>query len=131
MLTVQQIMTTQVVTITPEASIHDAISLLVARRVSGLPVVDDNGMLIGILTEFALLALAYDKSITNDTVEMHMTRDLLTVDSEDTVNKIADMCIVHRIHRLPVLNSGRLVGLVSRGDVLRALFEAEAPVGAC
>ncbi len=131
MLSAEQIMTTDVVTITPDASIKDAIELLISRRVSGLPVVDNSGALVGILTEFALLGLAYDSNIQNDTVQSHMTRETMTVDAKDCVNKIADLCIVHRIHRLPVLDRGRLVGLVSRGDILRALYEAKAPVGAC
>lgn len=131
MLTAEQIMTPNVVTITPEATIRDATELMISRRVSGLPVIDENGALIGILTEFALLGLAYDSEIMNDTVASHMTRETMTVDAEDCVNKIADLCILHRIHRLPVLNRGRLVGLVSRGDILRALYEAKAPVVAC
>lgn len=131
MLSAEQIMTTNVVTITPDGTIKDAIELMVSRRVSGLPVVDEQGALIGILTEFALLGLAYDGEIMNDSVESHMTRETMTVEAKDCVNKIADLCIIHRIHRLPVLENGRLVGLVSRGDILKALYEAKAPVGAC
>lgn len=130
MLTVNEIMARGVVTITPEATIGDAIELLLARGVAGLPVVDPEGRLIGILTEFALLALAYDSEITNQTVGEHMTQDVLTVDATDSVNKVADLCIVHRVRRLPVLDEGRLVGLVSRRDVLNALFNAKAPVAA-
>ncbi|MEN0110224.1 MAG: CBS domain-containing protein, partial [Planctomycetota bacterium] len=96
MSTVKDIMTNQIVTIRPEATIGDAIELLLARRISGLPVVDGGGKLVGILTEFALLALAYDHDITGQTVAEHMTHDVLTVDADDPVNKVADLCIVHR-----------------------------------
>ena len=130
MLTIQQIMSPSVVTIGPEATIGEAIELLLARRISGLPVVDADQRLVGILTEFALLALAYDREITGQTVDQHMTRDVLTVDAADPLNKVADLCIVHRVRRLPVLENGRLVGLVSRRDVLEALFHASAPVAA-
>ncbi|MEO0531305.1 MAG: CBS domain-containing protein [Planctomycetota bacterium] len=131
MLAVNEIMTPNVVTIGPDASIGDAIELLLARRVSGLPVVDGAGRLVGILTEFALMALAYDQNVADHTVADHMTHDVLTVDADDAVNKVADLCIVHRVRRLPVLEKGRLVGLVSRRDVLEALYKAKAPVGAC
>ncbi|TWT48878.1 CBS domain-containing protein [Botrimarina hoheduenensis] len=118
---VQDIMTRNIVTISPEASIGDAIELLLARRVSGLPVVDDDGRLVGIITEFALLGLAYDQNLTRQSVEEHMTRTVLTVDATDSVSKVADLCIVHRVRRLPVLEEGRLVGLVSRRDVLATI----------
>lgn len=131
MLAVNEIMTPHVVTIGPNASIGDAIELLLARRVSGLPVVDETGRLIGILTEFALMALAYDQDVADHTVADHMTHDVLTVESADPMNKVADLCILHRVRRLPVLEGGRLVGLVSRRDVLEALYKAKAPVGAC
>lgn len=128
MLRVEEIMTSSVVTIGPEATIRDAIELLLSQRISGLPVVDSEDRIVGILTEFALLALAYDSEIANQTVAEHMTREVLTVDVDTPVNKVADLCIVHRVRRLPAVRDGRLAGLVSRIDVLRALYEAEAPV---
>lgn len=131
MLAVNEIMTADVVTIRPDAPISDAIELLLARRVSGLPVVDSSGRLVGILTEFALLALAYDSNVADHTVADHMTHDVLTVDATDLVSKVADFCIVHRVRRLPVLSDGRLVGLVSRRDVLESLYQSTAPVTAC
>lgn len=131
MIQVNDIMTREVVTISPEASIRDAIELLLARRISGLPVTDSNGRLVGILTEFALMALAYDQDVADHTVGDHMTNDVLTVDSSDNVNKVADLCIVHRVRRLPVLEEGRLVGLVSRREVLESIYRAAPPVAAC
>jgi CBS domain-containing protein len=128
MLTAEQIMISGVVTIRPEATIRDAIELLLERRISGLPVVDASGALVGMITEYALLALAYDRQVTHETVAQHMTRDIIAADADDPVNSLADQFIVHRVRRLPVTSGGRLVGLVSRVDVLRALYEAEAPV---
>lgn len=130
MLTAAEIMTDRVVTIGPDATIRDAIELLIARGISGLPVVDHDGQLVGILTEFALLALAYDSDIADQSVAEHMTRDVLTVETTSPVNKVADLCIVHRVRRLPVVEKGRLAGLVSRRDVIEALYHASAPVGA-
>ncbi|MBX3434120.1 MAG: CBS domain-containing protein [Pirellulales bacterium] len=125
MLAVRQIMTDRVVTITPQDSVRDAIELLLARRISGLPVIDDAGRLVGVLTEFALLAIAYDQRMLNDTVAQHMTADVLTVEADDPVSKAADLFIVHRVRRAPVLQRGRLVGLVARRDVLESLYKAE------
>ncbi|MEQ8846327.1 CBS domain-containing protein [Botrimarina sp.] len=130
MLTVREIMTPGAVTIAPDATIGDAIELLLGRGISGLPVVDRNGALVGILTEFALLALAYDQAIANESVASHMTRDVLTVEPTDAVSRVADLCVVHRVRRVPVTQSGRLVGLVTRRDVLRALCQPQPGVAA-
>lgn len=128
MFTAEQIMTPDVVTISPSASIQDAIGLLVNRRISGLPVVNDNGQLVGIITEFALLAMAYDSQVQNDPVERHMTRDVITVEASDQLSQITDQFILHRVRRLPVVRNSRLVGLLSRYDVLNALINERAPV---
>ncbi len=128
MLSARDIMTEDVVTIQPESSIQEAIELLLLQRISGMPVTDSDGQLIGIVTEFALLAIAYDQKVCQDTVAQHMTTDLFTVDADDPVNKVADLCIMHRVRRVPVLHDGRLVGLIARRDVLKAMYEAQVPV---
>ena len=128
MLTARAIMTENVVTIDKDASVKEAIELLLLQRISGLPVTDREGQLIGIVTEFALLAIAYDDKVQNDTVGQHMTTDLFTVGPDDPVNKVADLCLVHRVRRVPVAENGRLLGLISRRDVLKALYEAQAPI---
>ncbi len=126
MLTAGAIMTTDLVTVCPDASIEDAIELLLNQCISGLPVVNDDGHLVGVVTEFALLAVAYDKRLKNHTVSQHMTREVITADVNDPISRIADLCIVHRVRRVPVMQDGRLVGVVARRDVLRALVETSA-----
>ena len=127
MLTAGEIMTDQLITVRPEDSIEDAIQLLLSEEISGMPVSDDKGHLVGVITEFALLGVVYDRQINNQTVEQHMTRELITVDISDPVSRIADLCIVHRVRRLPVMKHSKLVGVIARRDVLRALHEAEVP----
>lgn len=128
MLVARDIMTDQIVSIRPTASVEEAIEQLLLQRISGLPVVDEQGRLVGIVTEFALLAIAYDPSIVRDPVSQHMTTDLLTVDVDDPIRKVADLCIVHRVRRIPVLENGRLVGLIARRDVLKAVYRGIACV---
>src|SRR5262245_24010769 len=72
MLTARDIMTDAVITVRPTCTIQEAIELLLAERISGLPVVDDRGRLVGIVTEFALLAVAYDEKVLGDAVSQHM-----------------------------------------------------------
>ena len=126
MLTAGAIMTTDLVTVRPDSSIAEAIELLLNQSISGLPVTDDDGHLVGVITEFALLAVAYDKRVKNHTVNQYMTREVITVDLNDPISRIADLCIVHRVRRVPVMLDGRLVGVIARRDVLRALVESPA-----
>ncbi len=128
MLTAGAIMTADIVTVRPDASIESAIELLLGQQISGLPVIDDDGRLVGVITEFALLAIAYDHRVKNHTVSQHMTRDVITVDIDDPISRVADLCIVHRVRRVPVMKDGRLVGVIARRDVLRALVENSAAV---
>ena len=128
MLTARDIMTDRVVTIGPDAFLQEAIEVLLAMEVSGLPVVDDQGALIGIISEFALLTTAYDAKTACDQVGRHMTIDVLTVDVDDPIRKVADQFIVHRVRRVPVLEKGRLVGVITRRDVLKAVYENEPQV---
>lgn len=123
MLTAGAIMTPNLVTVRPDASVEEAIELMLREQVSGLPVLDEGGRLVGVITEFALLAIAYDRRVKNHTVSQHMTRDLITVEVDDPVNRVADLCIVHRVRRVPVIQNGRMVGVIARRDVLRALVE--------
>lgn len=123
MLSARDIMTENVVSIPPTCSVASAIELLIGEQISGLPVVDGDDQLVGIVTEFALLAVAYDNSIASDSVDRHMTTDVLTVDVDDPVRKVADLFIVHRVRRVPVMQLGRIVGLISRRDVLKAVYE--------
>jgi CBS domain-containing protein len=127
MLTARDIMTEGVITVRPSCTIQEAIELLLAERISGLPVIDDRDRLVGIVTEFALLAVAYDESIMQDAVSQHMTTDLLTIEASDPIRKVADLCVVHRVRRVPVMENNRLVGLISRCDVLRSIYEAKRP----
>ncbi len=123
MSTARDIMTEDIVTINPDASVKDAIELLLLQRISGLPVTDDVGHLVGVITEFALLAIAYDNVIQQVQVSQHMTTNVLTVEVDVPINKVADLCILHRVRRVPVMLNGRLAGLISRRDVLKAMYQ--------
>ena len=96
---------------------------MLCKKISGLPVVDANGQLVGIITEFALLAMAYDVEVRQEQVRKHMTTNVISVKPDDTISKVADTCIIHRVRRVAVVEDGRLVGLISRRDVLKGIYE--------
>ncbi|MEM9658458.1 MAG: CBS domain-containing protein [Planctomycetota bacterium] len=124
MIRAREVLAGDTITIRPSCALREAIDLLLESEVSGLPVTDDAGHLVGIITEFAMLAITYDDCLDNDLVAQHMTTDVLTVDVNDPISKAADLCIVHRVRRVPVMENGKLVGLISRRDVLRAVYES-------
>lgn len=125
MLTARDIMTENVVTVRPTSSIREATELILREQVSGLPVVDGEERLAGIISEFALLATAYDRKVMSDSIANHMTSEVVSVDVDDPIRKVADLFIVHRVRRMPVMERGRLVGVISRRDVLQAVYETQ------
>ena len=120
MIFAEDIMTRDVVTVTPTCRLDDAVELMLDRRVSGLPVVDEEQNLVGIISEFALLVLTYDKNAEHDCVLQHMTRHVTSVEPRTLLSDIADIFILNRFRRVPVTLDGKLVGIISRRDLMRA-----------
>ncbi len=141
-------METNVITVKPETTIQELAILLIENRISGVPVIDDSGKLIGIVTEGDLLhkqtspktpainlvlgGLAYMKEYQqyNDdlkklaalTASEIMTKTLAIVHEDTTVKEISSTMVNKNINRVPVVDaSGKLIGLVSRADILKTL----------
>lgn len=154
-LTVADVMTTQVITVTPDSPLLDAIRLMLNHRISGLPVVDADGALHGLLSEGDLLRRAEigtgnarprwmtlfldSDTVARDFVRSHgrQVRDVMTEavvwvgESTPLTDAVEAMEKCH-IKRLPVVKDGRLVGLVTRVDILHALVNhmSERPLSA-
>lgn len=120
--TAKDIMTTKVVTVKPSTSIADAARLLVRRKISGVPVVDekDKTKVVGILTEADLLAAPAGAKTVADV----MKKRVVSVNSNTPVDEIAQILVKKKIKRVPVIDGGKLVGIVSRIDVLKAKYGA-------
>jgi tRNA nucleotidyltransferase (CCA-adding enzyme) len=124
MHTAEQVMQRNVVSLLPTTTVEQAIRLLRELGFSGAPVVDRDGTLVGIISEFALLEIVYDPSIRTRPVSRFMTRDVLTVTEDTALSDIATLFVRHRIRRVPVVRDGQLVGVVSRPDLLSHVLEA-------
>ena len=145
---VRDVMTTDVVTLHPAASVGDAMRRLVERQIDGAPVVDDDGRVVGMLTADDLLVqeirLHYPTVVSlfgaylelpsqhrhfeedlrkavGATVAEVMTDEPVVCGEDDTLERVATLMHDHDVSRLPVVRDGRLVGIVARGDILRAL----------
>jgi len=116
-LTARDIMTTTVVTVSPDTTVEDLARLLSDKGISGVPVVDHLGHVVGIVTEADLLASRPGRRV----VESIMTREVVAVSVDETLQEIAFLLSMRRINRVPVLEQGKLVGIISRADVVRAL----------
>ena len=145
----RDIMSTKVVTVSPETSVRDIATLMVEKHVSGLPVLNDNGTLIGMISEGDLLrrpelgtekprrrwasffsgadeqAREFTKSHGLHASDV-MTKQVLHVSENTALGDVVNLMEKHNIKRLPVLNEGTLVGIVSRVDLLRALALQQA-----
>ncbi|MCO5043890.1 MAG: CBS domain-containing protein [Verrucomicrobia bacterium] len=129
--TVRDIMVTKLVTLRPEQPIRDAIDILLKNRISGAAVLDDKGALIGMLSEKDCLNVIANDAFHNtdpDHVSDYMSRTLTTIEPEADIFRAADMFLKNSFRRLPVVENGRVVGQISRRDVLNASrLLADAP----
>ena len=112
-----EIMSTPVVTVTPDTTIQQAVVLLEKGRISGLPVVDEDDHLLGMLTEFDLLCAIRNMALQG-LVRDFMSTDIVTVDESASLMHLTDLILEKRIRRVPVLSEGRVVGVVSRRDLV-------------
>jgi CBS domain-containing protein len=147
---IDEIMTRDVIAVAPEAPIHKAARLMVNHSVSGLPVVDGRGKIVGIVSEGDLIVrqkprermpwwklfFAEGEQLARDyqkragmTVAEVMTRSVISVGPELSVDAVALVLDKHRVRRVPVVSNGVLVGIVSRGDLIKALATAPPAAG--
>ncbi len=121
-----EIMTRPVISARENASARDVPLQLMTGLYSGMPVTNEEGKLVGIITELDLLKAVKD---TNELVKITakdiMTRDVVTAREDATVDEFIKIMEEFNIIRLPIVKDDKLVGIVSRGDVLRSLIEPE------
>jgi CBS domain-containing protein len=148
-LTAKEIMNKKVITIKKDASINELSELLVNNKISGVPVLDENGSLAGIVSEgdiivqnsdlhfpryFKLLdAIIYLESLNKfkrslqkhlaTKVEDIMTVKVKTVGEDTPINEIADIMLDSRVNRLPVMDkNNKLVGIITRTDIVKSMI---------
>ena len=143
----REIMNTKVLSVRPDTPTHEVARLLLDNRISAVPVTDDGGAPLGMVSEGDLIGrsefdreerrdwwlamLAEGESLSKDFLStLHapkrtaadvMTAPVVTVDQDADIREIARLLDTHRIKRVPVLHGGSVVGVVSRADLVRAL----------
>ena len=124
MYQVRDVMNEDVLTISKDVTVEEAIRRLVDNHLSGMPAVDEDDRLVGIVSELNLLETLYSPEIREMLVRDVMTKDVLTVAPNTVLSDATGLMVVHRIRRLPVVDNGKIVGVVARRDLLRYTLEA-------
>jgi predicted transcriptional regulator len=122
--TVKDYMSRPVVTLKPDMDVLEAVQVLLTRRISGAPVVDNIGNLVGMLSEKDCMRVAMDAGYHGNwggRVADYMHRQVEAVDVDASIFDIASRFLRQAYRRYPVMKDNRLVGQISRRDVLRAL----------
>jgi CBS domain-containing protein len=116
----RDIMTRKVYTIRPEASAQETAQLLDQHRISGLPVVDEGNDIIGIVTEADIISKVDREGLRVSDI---MSHEVTSVNEETPVSEIALLLTERKIKRVPVVQDGKLVGIVSRADIVHAVAQ--------
>lgn len=118
-LVAEQLMQGGLLTVQTETTVYEAMCLLADHHLTGLPVVDEGMQLAGIVTETDLLRHAVTGHSAETVVEPFMTRAVVSVDRGASIEEVCQHLIENVFHHLPVLDGNRLVGVITRSDVLR------------
>ena len=116
-----EVMSRNLVVVRADAPVLDAALLLVDRQISGLPVVDDDMMLVGIITEKDVLKLLIEVD-PDKRVQDYMTTDVKSFDESKSIVDISAHLFLNDVKRVPIVKDGKLVGIVSRRDVIREIL---------
>jgi CBS domain-containing protein len=131
--TIADYMSTDVVSFSPDEDIVLAMRALLDRQLSGAPVIDEDGELVGILSQKDCFAIVYHSAYHQDTagpVRQYMNRDVECLQADCSVVDAAEKFLQSNFRRFPVMRDGKVIGLIARRDILRALDENYLRAGA-
>jgi CBS domain-containing protein len=139
--TASEIMTSTIHSVRPSDPVRKVVGLLCKHRISGVPVVDGKGRLAGLISERDVLEAMYpdrpelrqrragtpggrgEREVGSIASSEIMVREVITAAPDTDILRLASMMAVNKIRRIPIVEEGRLIGIVSQGDVYRAIFE--------
>ena len=123
---IKEFMAKQLITFRSDTPIETAMESFLENKISGAPVLDDQGKLVGVLSEKDCMRTLFESSYYNNLggfVKEYMSTDLKTINIHDTLSNVADEFIKSRFRRFPVMEGDKLVGQISRRDILRAIVK--------
>lgn len=123
---IKEFMAKQLITFQSDTPIETAMESFLENKISGAPVLDDQGKLVGVLSEKDCMRTLFESSYYNNLggfVREYMSTDLKTINIHDTLSNVAGEFIKSRFRRFPVMEGDKLVGQISRRDILRAIVK--------
>jgi CBS domain-containing protein len=115
----KQIMTKEIITVTPSMTVKSLANTLIKNQISGAPVTGKDGKIIGIVSEADIVANK------GKDVKTLMSKKIISVVEDTSVEEIAQLMTTHKIKRVPVMRGGKVVGIVSRADIVGAIARGE------
>ncbi len=151
-LTVRDIMQANVVTVGPQSTVRELAATLAEHKISGVPVVDDGGKVVGMVSEADVIlqdagfhfpyyiqfleSVIYLQSVAKfeerfrkafgTKVEEVMSKDVVEISPDASVHDAATLMADHKVNRLPVVEQDRLIGIITRGDIVQAIADSKA-----
>ncbi len=130
-LKVEDYMARKLITFKPDQPMHDVVDALMKHKISGVPVVNNDGELVGVISEGDCLKEVvkgkYDNMpIFTGLVEEHMAQNVITVSPDMNIFEAAKMFLDKRLRRFPVIYDGKLIGQISQKDVMKAVLNAKS-----
>jgi CBS domain-containing protein len=143
MVTIGQVMNRPVKSLKPSASVQNAIEFLTKQHIGGAPVINDDGELVGMISELALIDVVFSPAVKDEPISNYMTTEVRWVDASEPLSRAAQLFALYKFRRLPVVEDGKLAGIISRRDLMNYalrskqlltdplvdLFPSLAPVG--
>ncbi len=123
MFETKTIMTTDVIVVKRHTPLSRVIEILVDNNITGLPVVNDDGTLAGIISEKDVLSLIYDLEDESVKVEDFMTKDVVSFEQDEDLIAICECLVNNNFRRVPIVADGKLVGVISRKDIIKYILE--------
>ena len=123
---IKEFMAKQLITFQSDTPIETAMESFLDNKISGAPVLDNQGNLVGVLSEKDCMKTLFESSYYNNLggfVKEYMSTDVKTINIHDTLSNVADEFIKSRFRRFPVMEGDKLVGQISRRDILRAIVK--------
>jgi len=127
---IKNVMITDLITVKRQTPVYEAIRTMAERNITGLPVVNDDMTLAGIISEKDVMKLLYDIENKPGKVGDFMTENPFSFDQEDSLIDIAECFIKNNFRRVPITSEGKLVGIVSRKDIIKYILELRHKVKA-
>lgn len=123
MFSIKRAMKTNVITVKKDTPVYDAITLFLNNNITGLPIVDNDGNLVGIVTEKDVLKLLYAEVKEDTKVEQFMTKDVVAFNENDNLTDVAECFIRNHFRRVPILKNGKIVGILSKKDIIAYIMK--------